>query len=166
MITAGTYGKEPLFYDDERLEILHDKLLKSAEEDGWNLMAWAIFANHYHIVGISPESESAVKRLCSKIHTLSATDLNRLDGTPGRQVWYRAWDTRITYERSLMARLAYVHTNAVKHGLVGQADEYRWCSAAWFLREGDRPFVESVMSFKTDTVNVFDDFDICVVRPT
>ena len=158
MVTAGTLDKIPHFHDDQRLEILHDLLLKSAEEDGWELLAWAVFDNHYHFVGVSPGAESAAKRLCSKVHTLSAIELNRLDGTPGRRVWYRSWDTRISYERSVMARLAYVHTNAVKHGLVKRPDEYRWCSAAWFLREGDRPFVESVTSFKTDKVNVFDDY--------
>jgi hypothetical protein len=30
------------------------------------------------------------------------------------------------------ARLHYVHQNAVKHGLVQQANQYRWCSAAWW----------------------------------
>ena len=39
MVTAGTLDKIPLFYDDQRLEILHDLLLRSAEEDGWELLA-------------------------------------------------------------------------------------------------------------------------------
>jgi putative transposase len=84
--------------------------------------------------------------------------VNKLDGAAGRAVWYRCWDTRLTYEKSYLARLAYVHTNPVKHGLVADAREYRWCSAAWFAEKSERAFYETVMSFKTDRVNVYDDF--------
>ena len=73
-------------------------------------------------------------------------------------VWYRAWDTRLSYERSYLTRLAYVHNNPVRHGLVQDAQEYPWCSARWFADRADRPFYKSVMSFKTDRVNVYDDF--------
>ncbi|HRI45294.1 MAG TPA: hypothetical protein PLL78_04105 [Fimbriimonadaceae bacterium] len=96
--------------------------------------------------------------MTAKIHGLSARELNHLDGTPGRAVWYRCWDTRITFEKSVMARIAYVHHNAVRHGIVQRAEDYPWCSARWFLQHGDRPFVESVLSFNTDKVNVLDDY--------
>ncbi|MCH8979914.1 MAG: transposase [Armatimonadetes bacterium] len=158
IVTAGTYKKECLFHDDERLELLHDLLLEVMEEQGWELMALAVFDNHYHFVGVSPKIPNPVGKLCGKVHMVSAKELNALDDTPGRKVWYRSWDTKITFEKSLMARIAYVHNNPVKHGLVRTPEEYQWCSAAWFLREGDRPFVETVLSFKTDRVNVYDDF--------
>jgi putative transposase len=158
MITAGTYQKAPLFSDDERLGILHDTLLKVVGEQGWDPLAWAAFSNHYHLLAIAPDTEDAVRRLTAKVHGLSARELNLLDGTPGRTVWYRCWDTRITYEKSIMARIAYVHYNAVRHGIVQRAEDYPWCSARWFLQHGDRPFVESVLSFKTDKVNVYDDY--------
>jgi hypothetical protein len=35
-------------------------------------------------------------------------------------------------EKSWLARLNYVHQNAVKHGLVPIAHQYPWCSAPWF----------------------------------
>ena len=49
-------------------------------------------------------------------------------------IWHNFWDTELTYEKSYLARLNYVHQNAVKHGLVARACQYRWCSAAWFER--------------------------------
>lgn len=81
-----------------------------------------------------------------------------MDNSVGRSVWYRSWDTRLTFERSYLARLAYVHTNPVKHGVVTDAETYRWCSAGWFRAEAERPFYETVMSFKTDLINVYDPF--------
>ncbi len=158
IVTGGTYRKERFFCDDAKLEVLHDALLHIAEGEGWDLMAWAVFANHYHFVGVSPEVENSVSILCSKLHSVSARALNLIDHAPGRRVWYQYFDTRLTYEKSLLARIAYVHSNPVKHGIVGQAEMYPWCSAAWFMREGDKPFVQSVLSFKTDKVNVYDEY--------
>jgi putative transposase len=84
--------------------------------------------------------------------------INRLDGTPGRMVWHNYWETRLTYQRSYLARLNYVHQNAVLHRLVAVANQYRWCSAAWFERTATAAQVRSIYSFKTDQVRVHDDF--------
>jgi hypothetical protein len=47
----------------------------------------------------------------------------------------------------------------VKHGVVTDAREYRWCSVEWFLQRAERSFHETVSSFKTDALNVYDDYD-------
>jgi len=46
----------------------------------------------------------------------------------------------------------------VKHGLVAVANQYRWCSAAWFEQVASPAQVKTIYSFKTDRVNVIDDF--------
>jgi putative transposase len=65
----------------------------------------------------------------------------------------------LTFEKSYLARLNYVHQNAVKHGLVRIANQYPWCSAAWFERTATPAQVETIYSFKTDKVRVFDEFE-------
>ena len=45
------------------------------------------------------------------------------------------------------------------HGLVRVANQYRWCSAAWFERTATPAQVRTIYGFKTDQVNVLDDFD-------
>ena len=92
------------------------------------------------------------------LHADTARELNRLDQTPGRQVWHNFRDTKLTFEHSYLARLNYVHQNAVKHGLVPVANQYRWCSAAWFERVATPAQVQTLYSMKTDQVNVPDDF--------
>ena len=77
----------------------------------------------------------------------------------GRQVWFNYWDTQLTFEKSYLARLSYVHQNAVKHGLVRQAHEYRWCSAAWFERTATPAHVKTIYGFKTDRVKIEDDYE-------
>ena len=51
-----------------------------------------------------------------------------------------------------------MHQNAVKHGLVRVANQYPWCSAAWFERVASPAQVKTIYSFKTDQVKVEDDF--------
>ncbi|AIE85225.1 hypothetical protein OP10G_1857 [Fimbriimonas ginsengisoli Gsoil 348] len=126
---------------------------------GWQVQAWAVFSNHYHFVGFSPDEGLQREELTQRIHRNSARAVNALDGVQGRQVWYRCWDTRLTYEKSYLARLAYVHSNPVKHGLVADASTYRWCSARWFRENTEDPFFRTVMSFKTDNISIYDDFD-------
>jgi putative transposase len=130
ILTAGTYHKAPLFQGKERLDLLEKILLDTLLELEWQVQAWAVFPNHYHFVGLSPQTGLGLKELTKRIHARSAVELNRMDDALGRMVWYRCWDTRITFERSYLARLAYVHNNPVKHGLVVRAEDYPWCSAA------------------------------------
>ncbi|HEX4707434.1 MAG TPA: hypothetical protein VH229_06840 [Candidatus Udaeobacter sp.] len=92
------------------------------------------------------------------LHRELAVRLNRMSTTAGRRVMYEFWDTRLTFERSWLARLNYVHQNAVKHEIVSVANQYPWCSAAWFQSNARSGFVKSVYSFKTDRINVPDDF--------
>ncbi len=74
-------------------------------------------------------------------------------------MWHNFWDTKLTFEKSYLARLNYVHQNAVKHGLVTVANQYRWCSAAWFERTATPAQMKTIYSFKIDQVRVADDFE-------
>jgi putative transposase len=46
----------------------------------------------------------------------------------------------------------------VRHGVLPVAENYRWCSAAWFARHAPPAFVKTVNSFKIDRVEVPNDF--------
>jgi putative transposase len=159
LVTAGTRGKEHFFHSRERLSYLTNALMVLAQEYGWGLQAWAIFSNHYHFIGGS-EKPCTLRRLIQYLHSISAKHINLLDGTPGRTVWFQYWDTQLTHEKSYLARLTYVHTNAVRHGLVGQAEQYPWCSAGWFLRKAGKPFFETVKRFPCDKVMIPDGFKV------
>ncbi|MFN2507442.1 MAG: hypothetical protein ABR589_01565 [Chthoniobacterales bacterium] len=92
------------------------------------------------------------------MHREIAVRLNELDSTPGRKVIYQFWDSELTFEKSYLARLHYVHHNPVHHGIVAVASDYPWCSARWFETNARPAFVRTVYSFKTDKLNVPDEF--------
>ena len=160
IVTAATLDKRHLFLGDEQLDLLEGKLLELAKEHGWDLEAWAVFPNHYHFVGHSRERSSPLKTFQSHLHTATAAEINQRDRKPGRQVWHNFWETRLSFEKSYLTRLNYVHQNAVHHGVVPAANQYRWCSAAWFEQTATRAQVATIYSFKIDRVKVYDDFDV------
>ena len=160
-VTAATYKKAHHFRGGDRLEVLHRGLLAVARDYAWTLEAWAVFSNHYHFVGQSPETAPDATNLSdmlSTLHAKTARWINQLDGAPGRQVWFNFRETRLTYQKSYLARLNYVHQNPVRHGLVLTANQYPWCSARWFERAASPATVTSIYQFKTDRLQIPDDF--------
>ena len=161
-VTGSTCRKAHHFRGSKRLRVLQRGLLTVAEKFGWQLEAWAVFSNHYHFIAHSPaaaEDATSLSPMLKTLHVKLAGWVNKLDGIPERQVWFNYWDTRLTQQRSYLARLNYVHQNAVKHGLVPVACQYPWCSAAWFERTASAAMVKSIYRFKMDKISVADEFE-------
>ncbi len=160
IVTGSTLYKEHHFQVAADLDFFESELLSKADDYGWQIEAWACFSNHYHFVGHSLNHAKSLKPFISHLHADTARELNVRYSFDERQVWYNFWETELTFEKSYLARLNYVHQNAVKHGLVPSANMYRWCSAAWFERTAKAAQVKTIYSFKLDSVRVQDDFDV------
>jgi putative transposase len=162
IISSATYEKAHHFRGAERLAVLQRGLLKLTKESGWNLEAWAIFSNHYHFIAHSPSTPSAtsLSEMLAILHKKTASWVNKLDRATNRKVWHNFWETRLTHQTSYLARRKYVHHNAVNHGIVPIANQYPWCSAAWFERVASSPKVRSICAFKCDSISIEDDFEV------
>ena len=160
IVTAATLHKEHIFNTADRLDFIQAELLAKADQYGWQIEAWAIFSNHYHFGGRAIEDAESLSAMLSHLHANTAGWANELDQQAGRQVWHNFWETKLTFEKSYLARLNYVHQNAVKHGLVQRANQYPWCSASWFERVATRSQVKTIYGFKTDKLKVLDDFQV------
>ena len=159
IVTASTYGKEPLFASRSRLTLLCKALFQASLERSWSLRAWAIFPNHYHFVADSCAPES-LRDLIRHLHSVTARAVNGLDKRPGRKVWFQYWETRLKNQRSYFARLRYVHENPARHRVVRRSANYPWCSAGWFERRATPSFRKTVLSFPCDRISVVDDFEV------
>jgi len=157
-VTASTLHKQHFFDTPEKRDLLERYLLTLAKQCGWQLEAWAAFANHYHIVARGDPDSRNLGESLHDLHGVTSRALNKLDGVQGRQVWFNFRDTKLTIQYSYLARLNYVHQNAVKHKLVAVANQYPWCSAAWFERVASPAQVKTIYGFKIDRVKVEDDF--------
>jgi len=124
-VTAGTYKKAPIFDSTAKRDFLLQLLFAESQRCQWRLEAWAVMANHYHFVALAPQNAASLTGMPRTIHAKSAVWVNKEDGTSGRKVWQQFWDTCLTHETSYWARLNYVHSNPVKHGLAKYAEDYR-----------------------------------------
>jgi putative transposase len=158
IVTAACYRKLPLFNTPQKRDFLLNTLYSEATLNGWMLQAWAVMPNHYHFVAQAPENPQTLKKMIAVLHSKTAIWLNQYEKIAGRKVWYRYWDTCISYEKSYLARLNYVHNNPVKHGLAKKAEDYPWCSMKWFLNNSESAFQKTILSFPIGRVSVPDDF--------
>jgi hypothetical protein len=99
------------------------------------------------------------KNIRSSLHSNSARYANEPDQCADRKIWFQYWETHLTYPKSFLARLHYVHSNAVRHRLVRTPEAYPWCSAGWFERAAARSFYRTVMTFPCDQLAVPDEFE-------
>lgn len=158
MVTGAILHNQNLLSENRRKELIIQTLLERSLLLGWNLEAWAVLNNHYHLIAQAPEDVTTLEKLLRQLHSISAIQINRCDKSSGRQVWHNYWDTCLTYEKSYLARLRYVHVNPVKHGLVEDAIDYPYCSYKWFIEQGDDVLKEQVLMQPIDHLNIFDDF--------
>lgn len=152
-VTGSTLHRTLIYNDPAALDALQQLLFATARKHDCQLQAWSLFANHYHLI---VQGGGAVRQMLARFHVEAALEVNARDRTPRRRVWHQFWDTQLTFEASWLARLRYTQENAVHHGLVRLATEYRWCSAGWFERTASPGLVKTVQRMKIDRVNVVD----------
>ncbi len=163
-ITGATLYKQHFYRSAAALDLLHELLFALAKRFSCELQAWTLFSNHYHLVVLSDAGER-LHEMLSRLHSDGAKALNAHEGVRGRRIWYQFWDTQLTFEKSWLARLVYTHQNPVKHGLVADAKQYKWCSAAWFEENARPSLVKTLRNVNVDRVNVYDDFMPAVLTP-
>ncbi len=158
MLTAGTLHKTHRVDTPAKRDLFAGTVLDLAADYSLILQAWAFLSNHYHLIASFENATVPHRVFLRHLHREITLGLNTLDGTPGRNVMYEFWDTELTYEKSWLARLHYVHHNPVKHGVAEVAADYPWCSARWFESNARKSFVRSVYSFEIERLKVMDDF--------
>ncbi|HKS66125.1 MAG TPA: transposase [Candidatus Acidoferrales bacterium] len=159
IVTAATYRKNPIFQSRRHLDFLLRHFQSLADKYGIRTQAWALFPNHYHFVALLDDS-SLLATFVRHFHSVTAAEVNRLDRTPGRKVWFQYWESHLTFEKSYFARLHYVHENPVHHHIARVASNYPWCSAGWFQRKASAAFQRMVFSFPCDRIAIPDAFAV------
>jgi len=149
-----------LLADDAMKDWFQQTFFDIIDQFKWQLEAWAILSNHYHFIAHSPsESESAesLRHLVRKLHSLTTKELNCRENCPGRtRLWQNFRETHLTHQRSYLARLHYVHQNAVHHKLVTVGSDWKWCSARAFKEAVSPAWLKTIASFDYDEIAIKD----------
>jgi putative transposase len=116
-ISAGIVHSQWLLDTDAKRALVRDVLEEAIKQYGIRLYAWVILANHYHLL-LRTGDVAPIYKFIKRLHGDSAIQLNKLDNTPGRKVWYQYWDRFPRNERDFWSYFNYIHINPIKHGYV------------------------------------------------
>jgi putative transposase len=155
-LTSRAKDGKHLLEDDSMKDWFQETFFQLVEDFGWKLEAWAILSNHYHFIANippGPDGGHSVRKLVTKLHSFTTKELNRREGMSGRtRLWHNFREMRILHARSYLARLHYVHQNAVHHKLVDLGSDWKWCSAAAFKKEVSPAWLKTIASFRYDQI--------------
>ena len=137
ILTAATYAHAPIMTDAQRREDVERRFLAGfADQSEWQLFAWCVLPNHYHI--LARVNLDGYADWIGRLHNATSSRWNREDQAPGRKVWHRFADRAIRGERHYFATLNYIHANPVRHGWAKKANEWACSSACLYLEKHGR----------------------------
>jgi REP element-mobilizing transposase RayT len=115
-----------VFTRDEHCVAFLDLLGEVTFELGWEVHAWALMPNHFHLLVRSVEGNLSrcMQTLCGRY----TRRLNVQEGWDGPTFRGRFRNQRIVDARYLRHLVAYIHLNPVRARLVRRADEDCWTS--------------------------------------
>ncbi|MDP1546755.1 MAG: transposase [Anaerolineales bacterium] len=141
-VTASTLNKTHILATPAHLNLWVQTLKTLALEFKIVLAAWTILQNHYHIL-FMPAAGRDLSAFMKRLHGITSRQLNLLDNQQGRKVWYSYWDTCIRGEHDFWTRLNYIHYNPVKHGYVGNPEDWEYSSYRFYLRGNDNGWLKA-----------------------
>ncbi len=155
-LTFSCYQRLPLFDNNAIKDAFVTQLSQTRDRTGFKLFAWVVMPEHVHLVltpNLPEYSVSRVlwwlkrdfaKRIIARWRELDEPVLTKITDPQGSP---RFWQRGGGYDRNLVAgpeldeKIAYVHANPVRRGLVERDTDWEWSSARWWAgrRDGELP---------------------------
>lgn len=125
-LTARGNDRQDIFRDDVDREQFLLLLSQTVIRFGWQLLAWVLMSNHYHLLAQTPEPN-----LSRGMHWLNgryAQWFNRRHGRSGHLFQGRFHGSLVEKESYLFSVARYVVLNPVRAGLVANPADWKWSS--------------------------------------
>lgn len=133
LLTAACYKHQSILKTSLRRQQLLNLIFEKFIEQGFEITAWVILVNHYHLLVYVPDFKQ-LSSFFQKIHGSTSYQWNLEDNQRGRKVWYRFSDRAIRSERHYYTTLNYIHYNPVKHNYVDSPYNWSESSVHWYLQ--------------------------------
>ncbi len=119
----------PLYLRQEPVaRLVLNSLSRGVELGHYILHAFVIMPNHVHVLLTPLVSPS---RLLQSLKGATAREANLVLGRTGEPFWQReSYDHWVRNQEEFVRIQAYIENNPVRAGIVAQAMDYRWSSAA------------------------------------
>ena len=144
-LTCSCYHQLPLFQNDRIKDLFAAHLLEVVTRSRFELMAWVIMPNHFHLLVRPASTDCRVPLLLQRIkgpfarlilqrwRDLKAPILSRVRDSRGQLHFWQAGgghDRNIVSDYERIQKIKYIHANPVRAALVCRVTEWRWSSAA------------------------------------
>lgn len=98
----------------------------------YSLHAFVIMPNHVHLLATPAV---ALPKLTRSLKGITSKQANTMLALVGNTFWQEeSYDHLVRHEREFEKIVNYIENNPVRAGLVKEASDYRWSSAAWATR--------------------------------
>ncbi len=156
-LTFSCYQRLPLLSRRRSCQWLLDALRNGRDRADFDLWAYVVMPEHVHLVVLPrPEhrirdilkslKQSVARRAFSWLERNNPAFLDRLKVVRTNGTWgYRFWQRGGGYDRNLRSvadiheKIAYVHNNPVRRGLVQRTVDWQWSSALAWESGGSEP---------------------------
>ncbi len=132
-LTHVTYERIPILI--EYYDLLMQSIRAYQQSDGFELIAWVILPDHFHMLLNAGNSDipSLMKKikLSFSLRYRKAINLYR-----GRLWQYRYWDHIIRDRDDFNMHIDYIHYNPVKHNVVDSPCNWKYSSFDNYLKQG------------------------------
>jgi putative transposase len=134
VVQRGNRRLEVFFSDEDRIAYL-DNIRDACKRYGVVIWAYCLMNNHTHFVCIPSETDS-LARCFSEAHVRYTRRINLRKDWKGH-LWQARFGSSVLDEKHLIAAVRYIERNPVRAGIVREAWEYRWSSAAYHAGKTD-----------------------------
>jgi len=134
-VTQRGNRRQDVFFCDEERERYLEWMKDYSERYELEVLAYCLMTNHILLVAI-PHSSDSLARTLGIVHTRHSQSVNKSLGWSGH-LWQGKYYSTALDDAHLWAAIRYVERNPVRAGMVSNAEEYYWSSAAFHV--GLRP---------------------------
>jgi len=156
-LTFSCYRGYPFLGAERCSQWLADAIHQSREQQQFEVWAYIFMPEHVHLI-VRPLRKTydiaqirngiklpVARRAIAYLRRENSEWLRRLEVRKGPEVRYQFWQKGGGYDRNiielatLQRMIDYIHMNPVRRGLVSQARDWKWSSAAVFEDRGVSP---------------------------
>ncbi len=125
-VTVNLRKNLPKFTEEE-FPLLLAAIEESRCKLHFSLYGYVLMPDHWHgLIGVS--QPLTISRVVQDIKWISARRLNQRRSRAGSLWQHQFWDRFVRHDKEFGHRLAYLHLNPVRKGLVEQPEDWEWSS--------------------------------------
>ncbi len=114
-------------FTEEEFSLLLAAMEESRRKLSFSLYGYVLMPDHWHAL-ISVSYPLTISRAAQNIKWISARWLNQHRSRTGALWQHQFWDRFARHDKEFGHRVAYIHLNPVRKGLVKRLEDWKWSS--------------------------------------